>query len=308
MSVRVLILILLLNSHVINITLACIVESYSLAQAVVHIYLLIFTFLLCFCKLSASHCCIVYFVGLLWEERTKLCCFLSLSHTWSLMSCTKTSHALLTMLWYWSMWSCTWTPSWLGSIHYLYIVHLTWHYESLFIEEGHCGNCTLRLKLSVREFSKTWQFISFLASLYFSGSGLRGVLPLLWFWLRWFPLYQVVKVILRFSDEILVCNFPWGFRMTTLTCRKHDWILTQWWLLRLVVVTVLAFIIIQNVVLLLLILNRLHIGISLPNRVELDKLVILVCSSSFITGYRSIALIGQCSCFLSSMFIWILSF
>ena len=92
----------ILISEVVDVALACVVESNCLAQAVVHVHLLILTSLRCLCKLSACRL-VVHSLGILLAreelpELTELGRFLCLSHAWPLMGCTETLHATLTVL------------------------------------------------------------------------------------------------------------------------------------------------------------------------------------------------------------------
>ena len=100
MAVRVLLLIVhVLVREVVDVALACVVESNSLTHTVVHVHLLVLTSLRCLCKFSAR-CLIVHPLGVVMarEELTELGGFLRLSHAWSLMRCSETPHAMLTVL------------------------------------------------------------------------------------------------------------------------------------------------------------------------------------------------------------------
>ena len=58
---------------------------------------------------------------------------------------------------------------------------------------------------------------------------------------------------------------------------------------------------------LLLVLHRLHVRISLPDGVELNEFVVLICGCPFIACNRSVALVGQRPCLLSGILVRILS-
>ena len=153
-AVRVLLLaVYILIREVVDVALACVVESNSLTHTVVHVHLLILTSLRCLRKLSARHL-VVHSTGILMarEELTELGRFLGLSHAWPLVSCSETPHAVLTVLREGSVRSSTRGASsaWLGAIHYFDVVHLSWHRESFFIEERHCWYLGLCFHLPVR--------------------------------------------------------------------------------------------------------------------------------------------------------------
>ena len=185
-------------------------------------------------------------IRLLREERAKLGSLSSVRHTRSFSS--ETADATLRMMWDWALGTSTRDaslPTCRLSTYYFDVVNLFGYFEPLFVKESHMRHLFRFPNLFLWKFLESRELCAFFALFYFCCSGLWSILSLFGPWFRWFAHFLFVYLFLSFFYEVLMVNLAWRFSFVP-RLRKHNWILTKRWLMRMMMIAaILALIIVK---------------------------------------------------------------